>query len=78
MNLTLSIDERLVEDARKVARARGTSLNQMIRAELERITATRTGEELLAELELGWRQAGAQSGGWKWNREELYDRPVIR
>lgn len=78
MNVTLSIDEHLVEEARKVAQARGTSLNQMIRDELERITATRSGEELLSELERGWRQGGGRSGGGKWNRDELYDRPVLR
>jgi len=78
MNITLSIDERLVAEARKVARARGTSLNQMIRDELERVTSSQSGQELLEELEEQWRRGGAQSGGWRWNREELHDRSVLR
>ncbi|HKI85774.1 MAG TPA: DUF6364 family protein [Thermoanaerobaculia bacterium] len=78
MNITLSIDERLVAEARKVARARGTSLNQMIRDELERVTSSQSGQELLQELEEQWGRGGAQSGGWRWNREELHDRSVLR
>ncbi|HEY7676641.1 MAG TPA: DUF6364 family protein, partial [Candidatus Methylomirabilis sp.] len=39
MNLTLSIDERLVKEARRAARARGKSLNQLIREYLEQLTA---------------------------------------
>lgn len=78
MNITLSVDERLIAEARKVARARGTSLNQLIREEIERLTAAPSGQELLDELEAQWRRGGAHSGGWRWNREELYDRPILR
>jgi predicted HicB family RNase H-like nuclease len=35
MNLTLSVDERLVEEARKVAAAMGKSVNQLVRDYLE-------------------------------------------
>jgi len=78
MNVTLSIDERLVEEARKVAKARGTSLNQMIRDELERITAAVSGDDLVRELEAQWSRAEGRSGGWRWNREELHDRARLR
>jgi len=78
MNVTLSIDERLVEEARKVAKARGTSLNQMIRDELERITAAASGDDLVRELEAQWSRAEGHSGGWDWNREELHDRARLR
>jgi len=78
MNVTLSIDERLVEEARKVAMARGTSLNQMIRNELERITATASGDDLVGELEAQWSRAEGRSGGWHWDREELHDRARLR
>ena len=42
MNVTLSIDERLVEQARRVAAAMGKSLNQVIRDYL--MTLTTQGE----------------------------------
>jgi predicted HicB family RNase H-like nuclease len=35
MNLTLAVDDRLVEQARKVAESQGKSLNQVIREYLE-------------------------------------------
>ncbi|HEX4960008.1 MAG TPA: type II toxin-antitoxin system prevent-host-death family antitoxin [Thermoanaerobaculia bacterium] len=25
-----------------------------------------------------WNSVGGDSGGWKWNREEAYDRPILR
>ena len=35
MNLTLAVDDRLVEHARKIAESQGKSLNQVIREFLE-------------------------------------------
>jgi hypothetical protein len=78
MNVTLSIDDRLVTEARKVAETRGMSLNQMIREELQRITAAASGDDLVRELEAQWTCSTGRSGGWRWNREELYDRPLLR
>jgi hypothetical protein len=43
MNLTLSIDERLVEQARTIAAGRGKSLNQLIRDLLEAETGMHDG-----------------------------------
>lgn len=71
MNITLSIDEQLVERARETLRAVGKSLNQEIREHLQHITGAGSVErvvERLAELPpLG------NPDGWKWNREELYE-----
>lgn len=78
MNVTLSIDDRLVAEARKVAEARGMSLNQMIREELKRITAVPSQEELVQELQAQWARGGGHSGGWRWDREDLHDRPILR
>jgi len=78
MNITLAMDEALVEEARRVAAARGISLNQMIREELERLT--RAGERQLRidEMMRLFKEHPGDSGGWKWNREELYDRAILR
>ncbi|GAB4111360.1 MAG: hypothetical protein Kow001_12740 [Acidobacteriota bacterium] len=78
MNVTLSIDDRLVERARKLASQRGTTLNAMIRELLEQVTASSAPENLLPELERMWAETRVDSGGRDWKREDLYDRPVLR
>ncbi len=59
MNLTLSIDERLVERARKVARAMGKSLNQLVREYLSELTAGDVAEMPAIESRAG---SGAYGG----------------
>ncbi len=78
MNVTLSIDEELVSRARELAAQRGTSLNGMIRELLEDATSATSREVRLAELEGLWATGEGHSGGRRWTREELYDRPVLR
>jgi hypothetical protein len=77
MNVTLSIDEQTLARARQLAQQRGISFNQMIRDYLESLTV---GDpvEVMAELERVWSEEEGDSGGWKWNREEIYDRAVLR
>jgi CRISPR/Cas system-associated protein Csm6 len=77
MNVTLSIDEQTLERARQHAQQRGTSLNQMIRDYLTSLTASDPAQAV-AELERLWNEEEGDSGGWAWNREEAYDRPVLR
>jgi len=78
MNVTLSIDEKLVERARRLATAQGTSLNQMIRRLLEEATAASSVDQLAGELEELWATDEGDSGGRTWRRDELYDRAVLR
>ena len=77
MNVTLSIDEQLLARARDLAHERGTSVNQLIRDYLERLTGTSGPSDVLAQIERLWTEQEGRSGGWKWNREEVYDRPVL-
>ncbi|MGE0492303.1 MAG: DUF6364 family protein [Vulcanimicrobiota bacterium] len=71
MNITLSVDEGLLKRARVAAKAMGKSLNQLIREYLEEISGTDDRQALVDELnEL---RAKGDSGGWQFNREELYD-----
>ncbi len=77
MNVTLSIDRKTLERARRLAQQRGTSLNQMIRDYLETVTGDEPGQ-VLAELERLWSEEQGASRGWTWNREEIHDRPVLR
>ena len=73
MNLTLSIDESLVQRARRVAESMGTSVNQLIRDYLEQLTCPSSVEDELMELDRLSVQARGRSGGWKFNRDELYE-----
>ena len=75
MNLTLSVDEHLVERARRLAESQGKSLNQLIREYLEELTTPASIEEELKELRRLSMEGQGRSRGWKFNREELYERP---
>ena len=70
MRITFSIDEQILARARLLAKRRGTSLNQMIRDYLETLIAN-DAAEAVAELQRLWSEEEGNSGGWKWNREEV-------
>jgi hypothetical protein len=73
MNVTLSIDEQLVARARKKADALGKSLNQLIRDYLQRLAGGDDPERSIEEFR---RLSGrGNSRGWKFNRDEIHDRP---
>lgn len=72
MNVTLSIDEQLVERARKRAAALGKSLNQLIRDYLEMLAGEDDAERSIAEFK---RLSGSgHSRGWRFNRDEIHGR----
>jgi len=77
MNVTLSIDDQILARARRLAQRRGKSLNEMIRDYLATLTVGDP-REAVAELDRLWSEEEGDSGGRKWSREELYDRPVLR
>ena len=74
MNLTLSVDEKTVDRARQVARSMNKSLNQLIREYLEQLGGTEDLERELEELERLSTEAQGHPRGWRFNREDLYDR----
>jgi len=70
MNITLSIDERIAEQARVAAATMGKSLNQAVRDYLEQLAGR---QQLAAELEAFERSAIQSPGrinGWRFDREE--------
>ena len=72
MNVTLSLDEQLVERARKKADALGKSLNQMVREYLQRVAGGDDPEHSVAEFK---RLSGrGHSRGWRFNRDEIHER----
>jgi hypothetical protein len=74
VNLTLSVDDRLVQEARRVARARGKSLNQLVREFLEQLTARDDPERDIRELRRLSEQGQGRSHGWRFDRDELHTR----
>ena len=60
MNVTLSLSEKVLERARKLAARRGISLNQMIRDYLSEVTGEPSSEDLVLRIEALW--AGVPRG----------------
>jgi hypothetical protein len=73
VNITLSIDDDLVARARRVAQARGTSLQQMIREFLESVAGRSQRQRALESLERAWAKGPlGVSDGKGFSREDLY------
>ncbi|HVO79674.1 MAG TPA: hypothetical protein VMT28_03025 [Terriglobales bacterium] len=78
MNITLSLDEKLVKDVRKIAVERDTTLTGLVRAYLEDLAAEhaasgRKRREREA-LEESFRRFQFRIGKRTWKREDLYAR----
>ena len=74
MNVTLSVDDEVIRQARRHAEALGTSVNQLVRDYLEQLAGKTDPHEDAAEFERLSRQAQGDSRGWKFDREELHER----
>jgi len=72
MNITLSVDEKIIEEARKVASSMGKSLNELIREDLERLTRKHRRDQDFGEFKSLKGQGNSQ--GWKFDRDELHER----
>jgi hypothetical protein len=76
MNITLAIDSRTVERARKAAESMGKSLNQAVRDYLEELAGLAGDvEQDVTELERLSAESGGRSGGRRIGRDELHERP---
>ena len=78
MNITLSIDEELVKQVRKIAIERDTTLTGLVRAYLQELAAEnansgRKRREIEA-LERSFEQFQFRMGKRTWKREDLYER----
>lgn len=73
MNITLSIDERVIADARRIAVRRGTSLNRMIRDYLLELTQPRDREATVEQLDSLW-STGTYRSSETWTRDGLHER----
>jgi antitoxin component of RelBE/YafQ-DinJ toxin-antitoxin module len=71
MNITLSIDEKLVKEARAVAARMGKSLNQLIREDLQRVASM---QEISTFDEFLGLSGKGNSHNSKISRDSLYER----
>jgi len=77
MNLTLSIDEQLLEKTRKRAAEMGTTVNQMVRDYFKTVVG---GDDIEASLKFLEQTAGQgkPDSDWKWNRDDIYEERLGR
>jgi hypothetical protein len=78
MNITLSLDEKLVKDVRKIAVDRDTTLTGLVRAYLEQLAAEQAASGRKRReretLERSFSQFQFRLGKKTWKREDLYAR----
>ena len=78
MNVTLSLDDKLVKEVRRIAVERDTNLTSLIREYLEKLAAEsavsgRKRREVEA-LERSFKQFHRKIGPITWKREDLHER----
>jgi hypothetical protein len=74
-NITLSIEEDVLQEARKIAAERGTTVNAIVRASLAELVRqrTRTRDALKRMRELA-EQGGMEVGKKTWSRDDIHER----
>jgi hypothetical protein len=74
-NITLSIDEEILERARLFAVKRKTTVNGLVRSYLTELATSddRTAMARRRLLELADKSEADMGEGYKWNREALYE-----
>ncbi len=78
-NITLAIDEELLEKSREYAAKKGTTLNALVRELLgdEIAQARRIEEARRGLLELIDNSTASLGPDYKWNREEIYEERML-
>ncbi len=71
-NITISLDKDLLESGRQYAKKHNTSMNALIRKLLEQTVKPHSTDWMDHCFDL-MDQAGADSKGKSWKREDLYD-----
>ena len=74
-NLTLKIDDRLLDKARSLALRRNKSINAVVREKLEEFVATDLSREAtLKGIEAFFTRSKAQIGKKTWSRDDIHER----
>lgn len=81
MNVTLSLDDNLVKEIRKIAVERDTTLTGLIRQHLEALAAESTvrgrRRREREALEKSFTHLQVRMGSPTWKRDDLYDRSCV-
>lgn len=72
MNITLSVDQQLVERARRRADALGKSLNQLVRDYLQKLAGGDDPERSVEEFRS--LSGKGHSRGWRFDRDKIHER----
>jgi hypothetical protein len=72
VNLTLSVDEETLANARRRAEALGTSVNQLVRDYLKQLAGESDPAADAVEFRRLSLAAKGDSKGWKYRREDAY------
>lgn len=70
MNITLSVDGRIAEQARAAAATMGKSLNQAVRDYLEQLAGSQQLASELRAFEQSARDTPGRLEGWRFDRDE--------
>lgn len=74
-NITLKIDDELLEKARQLAFQRKTSINAIVKQKLnEFVSRDLSREATLESLEAFYHKSRARVGDKTWTRDEIYER----
>lgn len=74
-NLTLVIDEDILLAARKIALEQRTSVNELVREYLaDLVGGSDRRNQARTRLKAAMEHGLIDSGSWKWNRDDLYER----
>ena len=74
-NITLSIEEDVLQEARKIAAERGTTVNAIVRASLAELVAPKKRmKDAVKRMRKLAKQGGMEVGPITWKRDDLYER----
>ncbi len=74
-NITLKVDSRLLEEARRIASKKKTSVNALFSQRLkEFVILSQRKHSTLEGLDAFYRKSKARIGKPTWNREDLHER----
>jgi hypothetical protein len=78
-NITLAVDEKVLEQVRIAAARRRTTVNRLVRDYLEQVAILEGGSESARDrmLKLIDESTGRLGSGWKWNRDDGYEGRVL-
>ncbi|HVZ87227.1 MAG TPA: hypothetical protein VHG72_09670 [Polyangia bacterium] len=73
MNVTVALADDLVARVREVAQRQGTTLNELVRRQLELVAGRPTGQALADDIKKLWAQGPGRSGNRRIRRSDAYD-----